>query len=102
MSAIDLGAKAASAALERSNVTPDQIDACFMGNALQTSGDAIFGARHVMLKAGVPIERPALTVNRLCGSGIQSVVSGIHSIGFGEADTCLVGGMENMSQAPRT
>lgn len=66
----------------------------------QTSPDAIYGARHVALKAGVPQEVPALTVNRLCGSGIQSVVSGSHLILAGEAKTCLVGGMENMSQAP--
>ncbi len=100
VSALELGGIAATEALKRSGVAPDQVDACFMGNALQTSGDAIYGARHVMLKAGVPLDRPALTVNRLCGSGIQSVVSGIHSMGFDEAETCLVGGMENMSQAP--
>jgi len=100
VSAIDLGAVAAKEAMKRSGVEPGQVDATFIGNALQTSGDAIYGARHVGLKTGVPIDRPALTVNRLCGSGIQSVISGIHSIGFGEASTCLVGGMENMSQAP--
>jgi acetyl-CoA acetyltransferase family protein len=71
-----------------------------MGNALQTSGDAIYGARHVALKAGVPFDRPALTVNRLCGSGIQAIVSGAQMIQLGEARTCLVGGMESMSQAP--
>jgi acetyl-CoA acetyltransferase family protein len=100
LSAIDLGAIAAREALRRSGVSPEAVDAVFIGNAQQTSGDAIYGARHVMLKAGVPLERPALTVNRLCGSGIQSVISGIHAMGFGEADTCLVGGMESMSQAP--
>jgi len=100
VSALELGAIAAKEALKRSGVAADSVDAAFFGNALQTSGDAIYGARHVALKAGVPIERPALTVNRLCGSGIQSVVSAVHSIGFGEADTCLAGGMENMSQAP--
>jgi acetyl-CoA acetyltransferase family protein len=100
VSAIDLGAIAAKEAIRRSGVDPSDIDATFFGNAQQTSGDAIYGARHVGLKAGVPIDRPALTVNRLCGSGIQSVISGIHSIGFGEASACLVGGMENMSQAP--
>ncbi len=100
VSAIDLGVVASREALRRSGVAPDAIDAAFFGNALQTSGDAIYGARHVALKSGVPIERPALTVNRLCGSGIQSVVSAAHPIGFGEASTCLVGGMENMSQAP--
>jgi len=71
-----------------------------MGNALQTSGDAVYGARHVGLKAGVPIETPALTVNRLCGSGIQSVLSAAHTILAGEAQLCLAGGMENMSQVP--
>ncbi|MBZ0267191.1 acetyl-CoA C-acetyltransferase [bacterium] len=100
LSALDLGGIAATEAIRRSGTAPEDIDATFFGNALQTSGDAIYGARHVMLKAGVPLERPALTVNRLCGSGIQSVVSGIHAMGFGEADTCLVGGTESMSQAP--
>jgi len=100
VSAIDLGAVAARGALKASNVNQDQIDHTVFGNALQTSGDAIYGARHVALKAGVPFDRPALTVNRLCGSGIQSVISGAHMIQLGEARTCLVGGMESMSQAP--
>src|SRR5215217_7975634 len=98
--AIDLGAAAARGALADAGVKPDQIDHTIIGNALQTSGDAIYGARHVALKAGVPFDRPALTVNRLCGSGIQSIVSGAHMIQLGEARTCLVGGMESMSQAP--
>ena len=100
VSAIDLGAVAARGALETTGVRPDEIDHTVIGNALQTSGDAIYGARHVALKAGVPFDRPALTVNRLCGSGIQSIVSGAHMIQLGEAQTCLVGGMESMSQAP--
>lgn len=100
VSAIDLGAVAARGALESTGVKPDEIDHTVIGNALQTSGDAIYGARHVALKAGVPFERPALTVNRLCGSGIQSIVSGAQMIQLGEAQTCLVGGMESMSQAP--
>ncbi|HLM24516.1 MAG TPA: acetyl-CoA C-acetyltransferase [Pyrinomonadaceae bacterium] len=100
VSAIDLGAVAARGALEATGVKPDEIDHTVIGNALQTSGDAIYGARHVALKAGVPFDRPALTVNRLCGSGIQSIVSGAHMIQLGEAGTCLVGGMESMSQAP--
>ncbi len=100
VSAIDLGAVAARGALEATGVTPEEVDHTVMGNALQTSGDAIYGARHVALKAGVPFERPALTVNRLCGSGIQSIISGAHMIQLGEAQTCLVGGMESMSQAP--
>src|SRR5205085_7903471 len=100
LSAIELGAIAARAALERSHVAAEQIDHTVIGNALQTSGDAIYGARHVALKAGVPIETPALTVNRLCGSGIQSIISGAQMIQLGEASTVLAGGMESMSQAP--
>jgi acetyl-CoA acyltransferase 2 len=100
ISAIELGAIAARGALAATGVAADEIDHTVMGNALQTSGDAIYGARHVALKAGVPFDRPALTVNRLCGSGIQSIVSGAQMIQLGEADTCLVGGMESMSQAP--
>ena len=100
ISAIDLGAVAARGALEATHVKPEEIDHTIIGNALQTSGDAIYGARHVALKAGVPFDRPALTVNRLCGSGIQSIVSGAHMLQLGEAQSCLVGGMESMSQAP--
>lgn len=100
ISAIDLGAIAARGALEVTGVAPEEIDHAVIGNALQTSGDAIYGARHVALKAGVPFDRPALTVNRLCGSGIQSIVSGAQMIQLGEAQTALVGGIESMSQAP--
>ena len=100
ISAIDLGAIASRAALAATEVAAEEIDHTIFGNALQTSGDAIYGARHVALKAGVPFDRPALTVNRLCGSGIQSIVSGAQMIQLGEARTCLVGGMESMSQAP--
>jgi acetyl-CoA acetyltransferase family protein len=100
ISAIELGAIASKAALEITGVAPEEIDHAIFGNALQTSGDAIYGARHVALKAGIPFDRPALTVNRLCGSGIQSIVSGAQMIQLGEAGVCLVGGMESMSQAP--
>src|SRR5688572_24817878 len=100
ISAIDLGAVAARGALESTRVKPEEIDHTVIGNALQTSGDAIYGARHVALKAGVPFDRPALTVNRLCGSGIQSIISGAHMLQLGEAQSCLVGGIESMSQAP--
>src|SRR5258705_9572131 len=100
ISAIDRGATAAKGALAATNVRPEEIDHIVMGNALQTSGDAIYGARHVALKAGVPFDRPALTVNRLCGSGIQSIVSGAQMIQLGEAQTVLAGGIESMSQAP--
>jgi acetyl-CoA acetyltransferase family protein len=100
ISAIDLGVHAASEAMKRSGVEPGQIDHVIFGNVLQTSGDAIYGARHVGLKAGVPKEVPALTVNRLCGSGFESIVQGAQRILLGEARTVLAGGMENMSQAP--
>src|ERR1700752_5455002 len=96
----DLGAIAAVEAMKRSGVEPGEIDHAVFGNVQQTSGDAIYGARHVALKARVPIEVPALTVNRLCGSGMQSVVSAAQMIQLGEAKTILAGGMESMSQAP--
>src|SRR5436190_19174110 len=100
ISAIDLGVIAAKGALSRSGVAPEEINHVIVGNALQTSGDAIYGARHVGLKAGVPKEVPALTLNRLCGSGIQSIISAAEQIHLDEATTVLAGGMENMSQAP--
>jgi acetyl-CoA acyltransferase 2 len=100
ISAIDLGVIAAKEAISRSGFTAEEFDHVIVGNALQTSGDAIYGARHVGLKAGVPKTVPALTVNRLCGSGIQSVVNAAEQIELGEATTILAGGMENMSQAP--
>ena len=96
----ELGAIAATEAMRRSGVEPGEIDHCIMGNAQQTSGDAIYGARHVALKAGIPIEVPALTVNRLCGSGMQSVVTATQMIRLGESKIALAGGMESMSQAP--
>jgi acetyl-CoA acetyltransferase family protein len=100
VSAIDLGVHAAKAALARSGTEPGEVDHVIFGNALQTSGDAIYGARHVGLKSGIPKEVPALTVNRLCGSGFEAIVQGAHRILLGEARTVLAGGMENMSQAP--
>jgi acetyl-CoA acetyltransferase family protein len=100
ISALDLGAIAARGAFERTGVKPEWVDHVVVGNVLQTSADAIYGARHVGLKAGVPIEVPALTVNRLCGSGIQAAVSGAQLIQLGEAGMVLTGGIESMSQAP--
>src|SRR5579862_6353761 len=96
----DLGAVASTEAMKRSGVEPGEIDHAVFGNAQQTSGDAIYGARHVALKAGVPIEVPALTVNRLCGSGIQAIVTAAQMIHLGESKIALAGGMESMSQAP--
>jgi len=100
VSAIDLGAHASKAAIERARIDPESIEHVLIGNALQTSADAIYGARHVGLKAGLPQAVPAVTVNRLCGSGIESIVQGARLIRAGEATTVLSGGMENMSQAP--
>jgi acetyl-CoA acetyltransferase family protein len=100
VSAIDLGAVAVKGALERSRVPADAVEHVIMGNAMQTSGDALYGARHVALKAGIPVPVPALTVNRLCGSGIQAIVSAAQLLLLGEAKVTVAGGMENMSQAP--
>lgn len=100
ITAIDLAVIAAKEALLRSGVAPEDVNHVIVGNALQTSGDAIYGARHVGLKAGIPKEVPALTLNRLCGSGIQSIISAAEQIQLDEARTVLAGGMENMSQAP--
>src|SRR6267142_323386 len=100
LSALELGASASRAAIEQSGFAPKEFDHAIFGNALQTSGDALYGARHVALKAGLPVEVPALTVNRLCGSGIQSIVSAAQLIQLGEASVVLAGGMESMSQAP--
>jgi acetyl-CoA acyltransferase 2 len=98
--AIDLAALAAKAALERSGLTPEEIDHVVFGNALQTSADAIYFARHVGLKTGLPIETPALTVNRLCGSGFEAITQGAQQILLGESSAVLCGGGESMSQAP--
>ncbi len=100
ISAIDLAAHASKAALARAKVDPATVDHTVVGNALQTSSDAIYGARHVALKAGVAQKSGAFTVNRLCGSGIQSLINGAQMMLLGEATTVLAGGMENMSQAP--
>ena len=100
VSAIDLGVIAAKGALERSGVDPQQVDQVVMGNVIQTSKDAIYFARHVALKAGLPIETPALTVNRLCGSGLQAIVSAAQSLLLGEGQIALAGGAENMTQSP--
>ena len=99
-SAVDLGVVASEAAIERSGAEPGDFGHVVMGNVMQTSADAIYLARHVGLRAGLPIETPAVTVNRLCGSGFQAVIDGSQEIELGESDVCLVGGAESMSQAP--
>ena len=96
----ELAAVAAKGAIERAGIDAKEFDHVVIGNAQQTSGDALYGARHVGLRAGLPIETPALTVNRLCGSGMQSIVSAAQMIQTEEAKVVLAGGMESMSQAP--
>src|SRR5215467_14313719 len=96
----ELGAIAGKGAMERSGIDPKEFDHVVFGNAQQTSGDALYGARHVGLRAGIPIEVPALTVNRLCGSGMQAIASAAQLIQTDEAKIVLAGGMEAMSQAP--
>ena len=100
VSDIDLGVIASKEALKRSGVPAEDINHVFFGNVIHTTKAASYLSRHIALKAGVPIEVPALTVNRLCGSGLQAVVSGVQAIMLGDADTVLAGGAENMSQAP--
>ncbi len=98
--AIELGAIASKCAIQRSGLEPGEFDHAVFGNAMQTSGDSLYGARHVALQAGLPIESPALTVNRICGSGIQAIVTAAQMIQLGESKLALAGGMESMSQSP--
>lgn len=100
LTATDLGVVSAEAAIARSGVDPAEFGQVFFGNVIQTSADAIYLARHVGLRAGLPIEVPAATVNRLCGSGFQAIIDGAESIIVDDANVCLTGGAESMSQAP--
>src|ERR1700678_3746800 len=100
ISAIELAAVASREAIRRAGTDPAEFDHAIFGNVMQTSSDALYGARHVGLKAGLPIETPAVTVNRLCGSGMESITQAAQRILLGEAKMVLAGGMENMSQCP--
>jgi acetyl-CoA acyltransferase 2 len=100
VSATDLAVHASKAALKQSGVAPDDVDNVVFGNVMQTSADAIYLARHVGLKAGLPQAVPALTVNRLCGSGFQAIIDAALEMLAGHSQCALVGGTENMSQAP--
>ena len=100
VSAEELGTIAIKGAMEKSGTSPNSVEHVVMGHALQTSGQAIFGARHAGLRAGIPQEVPMLTLNRLCGSGAQSIISATQMIMLGEAEVVVAGGMENLSQAP--
>jgi len=100
VSALKLGQIAIKGALEKTNTRPEDIDHVVMGYALQTCDQAIFGARHAGLGAGIPQEVPMLTLSRICGSGVQSIVTAAQMIMLDEAETVVAGGMENISQAP--
>src|ERR1700738_4730987 len=100
VSAVDLAAHASKEAIRRSGVDPAEFDHAIFGNVMQTSADALYGARHVGLKAGLKIETPAVTVNRLCGSGMEAIVQAAQRLLLDEAEMVLAGGMENMTQAP--
>src|SRR5256714_6387016 len=100
ISAIDLAAHAYKEAIKRAGVDVGDFDHAIFGNVMQTSADALYGARHVALKAGLKVETPAVTVNRLCGSGIEAVAQAAQRLLLGEATMVLAGGMENMTQAP--
>jgi acetyl-CoA acetyltransferase family protein len=100
VSAVDLAVVASKAALERARVPAEEIDHVIFGNVIQSTSDTVYFARHTALKSGCRIETPALTVNRLCGSGFQAVVNGAQEILLGDAEVCLVGGGESMSTTP--
>jgi acetyl-CoA acyltransferase 2 len=100
VSVVDFTVHVAKAAIERSGIAPGDVDATIFGKVLYTSADSIYFSRHVALKSGCRTETPALTVNRLCGSGFQAVVNGAQDILLGDAQVCLVGGADSMSQAP--
>src|ERR1700757_1153663 len=100
VSAIDLAAVAAKEAIRRAKADPAEFDHAIFGNVMQTSADALYGARHVALKAGLKMETPAVTVNRLCGSGVEAISQAAQRLLLGEAKMVLAGGMENMTQAP--
>ncbi len=100
MSATEMAVPSAIAALDKAGVSANDVDHVIYGNVLQTANDAIYLARHIGLGAGTPHAVPAITINRLCGSGFQAVISGAEQILTGQASVCLVGGSESMSQAP--
>ncbi len=100
LTATELGVVSTKSALSAGNLDPSTVDAVYFGNVIQSSSDAAYLARHVGLKSGVPISSPALTINRLCGSGFETIIQGAKSIRLGEAKVVVCGGSENMSMAP--
>jgi acetyl-CoA C-acetyltransferase len=101
VSAVELGTIVIREALRRAGVSPDQVDEVIMGNVLQ-AGLGQNPARQAAVKAGLPVEVPALTINKVCGSGLKAINLGAASIMLGDASVVVAGGMENMSQAPYT
>ena len=99
-SATDLGVESTTALFNATDIAPDKIEHVIFGNALQTSPDAIYLARHVALRCRIPRQVPAVTVNRLCGSGFETVIQAARHILLGEEEVILAGGTENMSMAP--
>jgi acetyl-CoA acyltransferase 2 len=99
-SATDLGTHATKVALDSINLDPAAVDSIFFGNVIQSSADAAYLARHVGLRSGMKLSAPSLTINRLCGSGFETVILGAHSIALGESKIAICGGAENMSDAP--
>lgn len=97
--AVELGATALRAAIERAGIGPDRIDAVLMGNVVQ-AGNGMNPARQAAINGGLPVEVPAMTLNRVCGSGAQAIASAAIEILAGESEVVLAGGMENMDQAP--
>lgn len=100
LTATELGVVSTKSAISAASIDPSTIDAVYFGNVIQSSSDAAYLARHVGLKCGVPVAAPALTINRLCGSGFETVIQGAKSIRLGEARIVVCGGSENMSMAP--
>src|SRR5258708_22626794 len=100
VSAIELAAQASKEAIRRSGVDAGEFDHAIFGNVMQTSADALYGARHVGLKAGLKIETPAVTVNRLCGSGIEAVAQAAQRLLVGEATMGLAGRVATLTPTP--
>src|SRR3712207_3903125 len=96
----DLGATATTAALERANLAPDQVDHVVFGNVIHTEPQDMYMARVVGISSGVPKDKPAFTVNRLRGTGVQAIVSAAQAIATGDAQVALAGGAESMSRGP--
>ena len=97
--ATDLGATVGKAVIERSGVDPERIDQVIVGNIL-SAGQGMNPGRQVGVKSGVPVAAPGITLNRMCGSGLQAIVNAGQEIALGDADVVLAGGIENMDQAP--